>query len=115
MTKLAYCGLDCDTCPAFCALRDNDDKLREKTAAEWSKMFSADIKKEDINCVGCTAEQGIHFSHCHECKSRDCARSKNLENCGKCSDYPCQDLRDFFKYVPEAKAVLDGINSEDHV
>ena len=40
---LAMCGLDCAACPAFIAYRTNDQALRAKTAAEWSKAFKVEL------------------------------------------------------------------------
>ena len=38
MNKLiAACGLDCAACPAYIASATNDEELRKKTAAEWSR------------------------------------------------------------------------------
>jgi len=42
--KLGHCGIDCASCPAFIAHRDNNDSLREETAIQWSKQYQADIK-----------------------------------------------------------------------
>lgn len=106
----AYCGLDCSECPAYRAHLNDDYPLREKTAKEWSEMYKSDIKPDDVNCVGCTENEGVHFGHCSDCKYRSCARSKGLENCGHCPDYPCEELKEFFQWVPESKVVLDIIN-----
>lgn len=109
MKMIAFCGLDCYECPARTAFLNDDDLLREKTAAEWSKLFGVDIKAEQINCTGCTAG-GIKFPHCeHGCTMRKCAIDKGLEHCGLCSDYPCDDLSVFFVHAPEAKVNLDAL------
>jgi len=104
---LAYCGLDCSSCPAFLALKNNDQALREKTAPEWSKMYNSDLKPSDINCVGCAVAQGVHIGHCGECEYRKCGLSRKLANCGECQDYACAKLQEFHKMVPDAKKNLD--------
>ena len=104
---LSYCGLDCFVCPAFLAQQNNDQALREKTAPEWSKMYGAELKPEDINCVGCVAAEGIHIGHCGECEYRKCGLAKEIHNCGQCPEYACDKLREFHKMVPDAKANLD--------
>ena len=104
---LAFCGLDCSTCPAYMAHQNNDQVLREKTAPEWSKMYNADLKPSDINCVGCTVAQGVHIGHCGECEYRSCGQSRKLAHCGECADYPCQKLAKFHQMVPDAKQNLD--------
>lgn len=105
---LSYCGLDCSACPAYQAHRNDDQALREKTAPEWSRMYGADLKPEDINCVGCTVDQGVHIGHCSECEFRRCATYRTLANCGECQEYPCPKLAEFHKMAPEAKANLDS-------
>lgn len=103
---IGYCGLICTECPAYLATLKNDDALRKETAAKWSEMFKSDIKPESINCDGCTTP-GTKFAHCAECPIRQCALAKNLKNCGWCGDYPCKHVKQFLKWVPDAKKVLD--------
>lgn len=108
--KIAYCGLDCSGCPAYIAKVNDDNEIRRKTAEEWSKMFNAEIKPEDINCDGCHAVDGELFIHCFKCPIRKCALEKNIEkNCAYCKLYSCKETDEFFKFVPEAKETLDNI------
>ena len=106
---IAACGLRCDECPAFLARKTGDRALQEKTAHEWSKMYEADLKPEDIRCTGCQTEGGELFSHCFECFYRKCAHSKGYATCAECPDYPCKELKSFFTYVGEAQNVLDSL------
>ncbi len=107
--QIAYCGIDCAGCPAYIAKKTNDENLRKKTAAEWSKMFNAQMKPEDINCDGCTAT-GQHILYCDSmCEIRKCAIQKNVTNCAYCEKYACETLTAFLKQVPEAKERLDKI------
>lgn len=106
---IAYCGLDCEVCPAFTATRKNDDQLRQKVAEQWSKEYHSFIKPEDINCLGCCSVEELYFSHCSECLIRQCAKKKKIENCAFCDEYICKHLQQFFSFVPEAKTTLDGI------
>lgn len=104
---IACCGLECSSCDAYIATRNNDDNLRRKTAENWSKMYNANIEAKDINCLGCGSE--VLFSHCFECDIRKCNIDKSQENCGKCCEYACDRINGFFKMVPEAQNVLDGL------
>lgn len=108
---ISICGIMCSECPAYIATRDDDNDLRKKTAADWSKQFKADIKPEDIHCVGCITKDGVHFSHCSECEIRACGMKQEVVNCAHCSDYPCEILEGFFKMVPDAKVTLDGVRA----
>ncbi len=102
MEKLiAPCGINCAECKALQATLSNDDKMRSKVAAEWSKEYHADIKPENINCTGCLGE-GVHFSHCNECEIRSCATGKGHRTCAECSDFACEKLEQLFGFVPSA-------------
>ena len=83
---IAYCGLDCETCDARIATINNDDELRKKVAAEWSKLNGVEITPEMINCVGCRID-GIKTPYCESmCPIRLCAMGKQMETCGSCPE-----------------------------
>jgi len=106
---LSMCGLDCAACPAFIAHKTDDDALRVKTAAEWSKQFNADLKPADINCVGCLKTRGVQIAHCAECEIRKCGLAHKVKNCAMCDDFPCQKISQFLANVPPAKANLEEV------
>lgn len=103
------CGIVCSGCPAYIATQTNDDALRARTAAEWSAMYHADIKPENINCDGCPSAGPRLFAHCLECEIRKCAHGRKLVTCASCSEYACRKLQEFFAMVPQAKETLDGM------
>ncbi|MFA6506509.1 MAG: DUF3795 domain-containing protein [Treponemataceae bacterium] len=104
---IAYCGLDCVQCDARKATLTNDDALRAKTAANWSKEFSFAFTPAMINCTGCQAD-GAKVGHCGECEMRICGLAKGVKNCGVCAEYStCAKIGDFLKLVPQAKTNLD--------
>ena len=104
-----YCGIKRSECKALEATQKNDDNLRKMVAEDWSKIFNGEIKPEDINCTGCKSN-GVQFAHCGECKIRECAEEKGLENCGFCGEFPCGELDFILENVPQAKAVLESIH-----
>jgi hypothetical protein len=104
---ISFCGLDCAECPAYKAMKKDDPEARKKAAAEWSKLYNADIKSGDIFCVGCTIGDGKHFGHCAKCEYRACGQRKKKKNCANCEEYPCASLKKFHEWVPEAKGRLD--------
>jgi len=106
---IAKCGLTCSECPAYIATQKNDDALRAKTAQEWSVMFKADIKVEDINCDGCPSNGPRLFHHCFECEIRKCVREKKAATCAACAEYSCKKLDEFLAQVPEARKVLEEL------
>jgi len=109
---IAFCGIRCDTCPGYRATVDDDDALRAKTAAEWSAQFGADIKPEDINCVGCTVTDGPHIGHWAECGIVKCGAERKVENCAHCGDYACGQLAKFLEMVPPARETLEQLRRE---
>jgi hypothetical protein len=106
---IAFCGIDCQDCGARLATMNDDDEKRKEVAVLWSKEHDTDLKPEDINCEGCTTENGILFGYCKVCEIRRCAVSKDVQNCGYCVDYPCDKLDTIFEMVPEAELRLDLI------
>jgi len=77
-------------------------------------MYEVELEAAVINCVGCQAADGAHFSHCAECDIRECSQqTHNIANCGLCEDYPCERIRNFFEFVPPCRDVLDEIRRID--
>jgi hypothetical protein len=109
---IAYCGIDCDQCPALIAHRTGDRALQAKTAQEWSKAFGHDFKPEDVDCVGCTVESGPHIGYCAMCEIRKCARERKLDNCAACAEFSCTRLTEFHKQVPKAMESLDRVRAK---
>ena len=84
---IAYCGLNCEECVARIATINNDDKLREKVAKEWSELNKVEITREMINCEGCRMD-GKKFKFCRSlCPIRKCAVEKGYATCGDCQDF----------------------------
>jgi len=104
MEKLiAYCGLDCAECGAYLAMKNNDQALREKTAAEWTVAHSFNFTPDMINCTSCKGD-GVQVGHCSQCEIRKCAGGKGVENCGACDEFAaCKIINDFIMQVPFVK------------
>ncbi len=110
MEMIAKCGLICTDCGAYKATLANDNELRKHVSEEWSRLYGAEIKPEDINCRGCLAT-GDLFSHCKVCEIRLCAIEREVENCAYCDDYGCEKIQKFFEFVPDSKSLLDKIHA----
>jgi len=118
MKTLGYCGLNCEDCPVFIATANNDNRLRQKTAREWSKLYSTQLSEylgknslspEDMNCSGCQSERGL-FIGCINCPIRKCALEKKFISCAICDEYKtCDMLNGFFSIHQHAKENLDTI------
>ena len=107
---IAYCGIVCSECPGFIATQNDDDAKRTEVAEVWSKQYGHAIKPEDINCDGCTSDDGKrHVGYCHICEIRKCARDKAVLNCAYCDQYGCEKLTKFLAHVPQAKDTLETL------
>jgi hypothetical protein len=78
--------------------------LRKKTADEWSEMFKTTFKPEDINCLGCNSE--VLSGYCKTCEIRACALDKAIEDCGRCSSFPCARVEGIIKHNDAARKRL---------
>ena len=111
--ELAYCGLDCEKCPAFIATANDDDALRQKTAKDWSSLYAEiltqvgiveDLKPGDINCRGCRSE-AVHFVGCMKCPIGECSQGRRFSTCASCSEYDtCELLKGFYSMAPHQYA-----------
>ncbi|MCP3942521.1 MAG: DUF3795 domain-containing protein [Desulfobacteraceae bacterium] len=107
--KIGFCGLVCSSCPAFLATHNDDDDARKKTAELYSGKFGLVFKPEDINCDGCTMEEGRLLGYCQSCEIRKCCQEKGLENCAVCDEQLCAKLREFHNFSPDARACFDTL------
>ncbi|MBD3406253.1 MAG: DUF3795 domain-containing protein [Candidatus Lokiarchaeota archaeon] len=104
----AYCGIDCQECPAYVAKRNDDNYLREKTAKEWSSDEWS-VKPEELNCDGCKSD-GELFRHCSVCEVRSCASGKRVQTCAHCDGYICDKLESLMTILgAEAKTRLESM------
>ena len=111
---IAYCGLNCDSCPIHLATLEEDKssqkKMRVSIARLCSEQYGINLKPEDItDCDGCRADTGRMFSGCRNCEIRKCASQKNLESCAYCPEYACDKLKEFLRREHDAQARLEEI------
>ncbi|MGE5308649.1 MAG: DUF3795 domain-containing protein [Deltaproteobacteria bacterium] len=110
---LGYCGLDCKKCPVFIATATDDQRLRERTAREWSALFGKflgkDLKPDEMNCSGCRST-GIVFGACVDCPIKRCCGKKGIASCARCDEYDrCSILAGFFS-VPHHKPARENLD-----
>ena len=112
---VAFCGLNCRTCPIYLASNETDEAkkndLKTSVMYECKEYYGIDYSIQDINdCDGCRSLTGRIFSGCSKCPVRECAIERGIENCVFCEEYTCKKLNELFKVAPEAKKCLDIIH-----
>jgi hypothetical protein len=104
---IAYCGIDCATCPAYIATQANDVKKLTSLAQEW---FEGATDHTIVICDGCKSDERI-MKWCSECPTRASAIERGVENCAYCDDYGCEKLLKVFEMSADAKANLERIRA----
>ena len=110
MDEIAYCGLQCDTCPIRVATIKNDDAMR----AELLATYFADhpeVTLANINCEGCHALASVDNVFCGACEIRACAVTKGIVTCADCDEYPCDIMEKFFPADSDNRKLLDGLRA----
>ena len=108
--NIGCCGLDCFRCDAYLATKNNDDKLREKTAELWSELNKTKILPEQINCEGCRFDGKKTFFCDQLCEIRKCAMKNNVGTCAACDRMEdCDILSRIIVNSPEAKRNLEKL------
>jgi len=112
MQELGFCGDDCNCCPRYIATQSGDaDRLKE-LAAIWKTLGWQDtiVPPEEMVCHGCASVNWCIY------EIRECALQKEVDNCGKCENYPCEKVLKAFKrtesYAEDCKERLSKENYE---
>jgi hypothetical protein len=113
-TAIGCCGLNCEDCLVFIATVNNDENLRQKTAEEWSKLYSEHVgktglKPKDMNCTGCKSEKRV-FVGCLNCPIRRCCGKKKSVTCANCEKFETCDILNGFYAVPAHQSAKDNLN-----
>lgn len=85
----APCGRDCFNCPFYLA-RGN-----KSLQAAFAEKFN--IEAEKIKCEGCRNIKGNcevlkNYGFNGRCKIYDCFKSRNIDFCYECGEFPCDHL-----------------------
>jgi len=91
---IAACGNDCAFCPRY----NKEPYLKTEnelahTAELWCKIGYRDhiVTNEEISCTGCKEDKWCRYNVVK------CTSDKNIENCGQCSQYPCDNIKECFE------------------
>jgi len=88
----AVCGLFCPACSIYIGNREEPDRIK-RLAARFN------MPEEEFACDGCRSEKRSFFCR-NICKMCHCAEEKNVDFCGECNEYPCEELKTFQKQYP---------------
>ncbi|MGE5627396.1 MAG: DUF3795 domain-containing protein [Solirubrobacterales bacterium] len=88
----AVCGLFCAGCSLF--IGTMEDPKRLQTLSE-----NLGVPVEELECNGCRSEKRGIFCR-NRCKMTKCAVEKGISFCVECSEYPCNDLKEFQIQMP---------------
>ena len=91
---IAACGNDCSVCPRYNMppYVKTEEELHH-TAELWMKIGYRDhvVTNEEISCYGCKPENWCRY------KVVKCTMEHGVDNCGKCPEYPCENIRECFE------------------
>lgn len=100
---MAYCGLYYHICPIYVAERESDNIKKSRMIYEIIQMckdrYGIEYRYNEIVCDGYTSNNGRLFIGCRDCKIRQCAIDKSIENCAYCNEYVCNLLMDYTKPI----------------
>jgi hypothetical protein len=85
---IAYCGLYCGACSFRVAYESSNNEHITRMPSQYDHLKNITLEY----CPGCKLD-----NQCGDCDIRDCARSKGIEHCGLCCDFPCAKLVSFNK------------------
>jgi len=106
MLKLAFCGNDCNFCSRYIASQSGNIERLKEVAAIWKEVGWRDtiVPPEEIVCCGCSPSNWCRYD------VPKCTLEKQVENCGKCNDYPCEKILKMFEqtelYAKNCKKIL---------
>ena len=107
--KLAYCGDSCTDCLRHVAtMSGNLEQLREVgllwQRVGWRKHI---VAPEEIICHGCQDIEKCEY------QVKECCIEKGLQNCGRCTEYPCAKIEKAFEITEQNAERFRSILSKE--
>lgn len=107
---IAACGNNCAECPRYDAypFLKTTGQL-EETAVLWKKIGYRDkiVSTSELACKGCTEDNSCRYNIVK------CTRSRGLNNCGECIEYPCENIKNCFTATDKFKPACQAVCSEE--
>jgi hypothetical protein len=104
---IAYCGINCDGCPAYKGTITGDETLLAKMNEEFGDG-TTDVT--DFVCLGCKySDVKLIATDCSRCTIRSCAEAKGRDFCSTCDEYEtCDKVR---PYRGDGTSARDKMNA----
>ena len=111
---IAYCGLDCESCPIHLATLQQDSQTKRNMRIDIARLcretYGIHLLPEAVtDCDGCQSATGRIFSGCANCDIRPCAMGRKVSSCAYCKEYPCNQLQKHFQSDPTSQARLEAL------
>ena len=109
---IGYCGYNC----YLCAARSDDIDTRRKLVDAWRKYLGHQhYTAENVACEGCKSKSNkVADKHC---EARPCAKTKGVDSCAQCDDFPCKKMSKLMGTTTQLLTVLAprfiGITEEE--
>ena len=85
---LGVCGLYCGACYHYRASFPDGKHLLAAAHRHGREL-------QGYICAGCRSDVLYIHPGCAKCKLRACAERKNIQHCGLCFDFPCDQIKTF--------------------
>lgn len=112
MPYIVYCGDDCELCPRYNATQNNEIEQLKEAAILWEKigLHESIFPPNKMLCNG-----WFSLDYCHYNDIRECAKAKDVSNCGECIKYPCDKISEVFDMtVSYANKCKEMCSSQDY-
>lgn len=91
---IAYCGINCESCKMYKATINDDSRLRQELAKEWSSLYKRNLDILKMHCLGCKSK--LVYELCNKCDIKGCNQNKKIEKCNSCEEYSsCDRIKNF--------------------
>lgn len=89
----AVCGLFCLSCGLYIATKEGDQEKLKDMAQRFGRSV------DEVTCEGCRSDNRSFYCN-NLCTMFKCAGEKGINFCGKCTEYPCESLKEFQSLAP---------------
>lgn len=119
--RMAACGVDCNECGQYKVTMEHDLKAAE-SLVEWFRSQGWIGKNENAEavmekaplCKGCWDKTDVfwHLSgSCGDCGLRICCEERQLNHCGECGDFPCEEYKEWVDNLDHHQKAMEYLLS----